>query len=112
MFDDLEIDEEGIGDILLDDHRISNAARPGTSIQRLGTANKGANQLIRPTTSSGNYNLTKGDHFPELFGQEQEELALRHKNYKQLLKDREWGLQDQLLLVGDIYAWPQHLFRI
>ena len=29
--DDLEIDEEGVGDILLDENRTANLARPGTS---------------------------------------------------------------------------------
>jgi len=29
--DDLELDEEGIGDILLDENKTANLARPGTS---------------------------------------------------------------------------------
>lgn len=32
--DDLEIDEEGVADILMDDHAINNAPRPGTSFNR------------------------------------------------------------------------------
>ena len=32
--DDLEIDEEGAGDILLDDNATTNVARPGTSFNR------------------------------------------------------------------------------
>ena len=32
--DDLEIDEEGVADILMDDNAINNAPRPGTSFAR------------------------------------------------------------------------------
>jgi len=32
--DDLEIDEEGVADILMDDHALNNAPRPGTSFSR------------------------------------------------------------------------------
>lgn len=49
--DDLEIDDEGLGDKLLDDHKISNQPRPGTSLQRPGTSS--INQGIRPMSSSG-----------------------------------------------------------
>ncbi len=49
--DDLELDDEGLGDKILDDHKISNQARPGTSIQRPGS--RGINQGIRPMSSSG-----------------------------------------------------------
>ena len=50
--DDLEFDEEGIGEILLEDHKVSNIARPGTSIMIQNTS-KGVSPLIRPVTSSG-----------------------------------------------------------
>jgi tetratricopeptide repeat protein 8 len=50
--DDLELDDEGFGEILLDDNKISNAPRPGTSVQRLGTQ-KNISQLVRPMSSSG-----------------------------------------------------------
>jgi tetratricopeptide repeat protein 8 len=50
--DDLEFDEEGIGEILLEDHKVSNVPRPGTSIMITNTA-KGVSPLIRPVTSSG-----------------------------------------------------------
>jgi len=50
--DDLELDEEGIGEILLEDHKVSNVVRPGTSIMAPSTA-KGISPLIRPVTSSG-----------------------------------------------------------
>lgn len=49
--DDLEIDDEGLGDKLLDEHKISNQARPGTSVQRPGT--RGNNQAVRPMSSTG-----------------------------------------------------------
>jgi tetratricopeptide repeat protein 8 len=32
--DDLEIDEEGVADLLMDDNAINNAPRPGTSFSR------------------------------------------------------------------------------
>lgn len=32
--DDLEIDEEGVGDLLLDENSAATVARPGTSFQR------------------------------------------------------------------------------
>jgi tetratricopeptide repeat protein 8 len=31
--DDLELDEEGIGEMLLDDHKLSSMPRPGTSLR-------------------------------------------------------------------------------
>ena len=39
--------------MLLDDHKLTNMARPGTSISRIGTSNKGVSPLVRPVTSSG-----------------------------------------------------------
>ena len=36
--DDLEIDEEGVADILMDDNAINNAPRPGTSFTRPNTS--------------------------------------------------------------------------
>jgi tetratricopeptide repeat protein 8 len=38
---------------MLDDHKISNAPRPGTSLQRAGTSGKGTSPLVRPQSSSG-----------------------------------------------------------
>lgn len=35
--DDIEIDEEGVGDLLMDENAINTVARPGTSIQRPNT---------------------------------------------------------------------------
>ena len=40
--------------MLLDENRISNAARPGTSLMRPGTSQKGGpSPLVRPVSSSG-----------------------------------------------------------
>ena len=36
--DDIEMDEEGAGDILLDENATTSVARPGTSIMRPGTS--------------------------------------------------------------------------
>ena len=51
----MELDDEGIGDLLLDDNKLSTAPRPGTSLQRIGTSmrSSGQNQLTKPMTSSG-----------------------------------------------------------
>ena len=37
FLDDLEIFEEGVGDVLLDENAVNVLARPGTSLQRPGT---------------------------------------------------------------------------
>ncbi len=50
--DDLEFDEEGLGDIILNDNKLTSVARPGTSISRPGTG-KSASPLVRPVSSSG-----------------------------------------------------------
>ena len=49
--DDLEIDDEALGDKILDDHKILNNAKPGTSFGRPGS--KGNNQAVKPMSSSG-----------------------------------------------------------
>jgi len=48
--DDLEMDEEGAGDILMDENAISEAPRPGTSLRRPET---GSTHQMRPVSSSG-----------------------------------------------------------
>ncbi|XP_067141964.1 tetratricopeptide repeat protein 8 [Centruroides vittatus] len=50
--DDLEADEEGIAEALLDDNAIAQVARPGTSLK---TPNRpqGTSQSIRPVTHAG-----------------------------------------------------------
>ncbi|XP_022655523.1 tetratricopeptide repeat protein 8-like isoform X5 [Varroa destructor] len=50
--DDLEIEEEGIAEILLDDNAIAQVARPGTSLRTSSSA-QGANPLMRPMSQSG-----------------------------------------------------------
>ena len=54
--DDLEIDEEGVADILMDENAINNAPRPGTSFSRpLSSVGQpgGISQMVRPMSSSG-----------------------------------------------------------
>jgi tetratricopeptide repeat protein 8 len=51
--DDLELDEEGLGEMLLDDNKLSSMARPGTSLMRPGTSSKGISPMVRPISSSG-----------------------------------------------------------
>ena len=52
--DDLEIDEEGVADILMDDNAMATAPRPGTSFSRPGSSsNGGISQNMRPMSNSG-----------------------------------------------------------
>lgn len=53
--DDVEVDEEGIADALLDDNATASMPRPGTSLARpmTGTAAGGVNASVRPTSASG-----------------------------------------------------------
>lgn len=54
--DDLEIDEEGVADLLMDDNAVSNAPRPGTSFTRpLTSAGQpgGISQVMRPMSNAG-----------------------------------------------------------
>ncbi|OQR71248.1 tetratricopeptide repeat protein 8-like [Tropilaelaps mercedesae] len=50
--DDLEIEEEGIAEALLDDNSIAQVPRPGTSL-KTSCAAQGANPMMRPVTQSG-----------------------------------------------------------
>lgn len=50
--DDLEIEEEGIAESLLDDNATAQVARPGTSLRTAATSS-GLNQMVRPITQSG-----------------------------------------------------------
>lgn len=45
--DEVEVDEEGIAEILMDDNVIANVARPGTSLRKPGTAQGGPSQGVR-----------------------------------------------------------------
>lgn len=53
--DDLEIDEEGVADILMDDNAMATAPRPGTSFSRPTTSagGSGISQNVRPMSNSG-----------------------------------------------------------
>lgn len=46
FIDDLEIDEENIGDILLDDNQINGIARAGTSFNRPTTNRQGTSNPV------------------------------------------------------------------
>ena len=45
--DEVEVDEEGIAEMLLDDNVIATVARPGTSLRKPGTASSGPSQGMR-----------------------------------------------------------------
>jgi len=54
--DDVEIDEEGIADILMDDNAVAQAPRPGTSLSRpLAKVQEGGapSQVVRPVSAAG-----------------------------------------------------------
>lgn len=56
--DDLEADEDGIAESVMDENSISQIARPGTSLRTsLNSSHQvstpGSNQSIRPVTQSG-----------------------------------------------------------
>ena len=55
--DDTEMEEEGVGDLLMDDNAMAAAPRPGTSLARpaadRGGAGGGVDAAIRPVSSSG-----------------------------------------------------------
>ena len=53
--DDIEGEEEGIAETLLDNDTIASMPRPGTSLRNPGTALPG--QALRPRTQTGNYLL-------------------------------------------------------
>ncbi|EFJ39613.1 TRP protein for flagellar function [Volvox carteri f. nagariensis] len=54
--DDLEIEEEGVADVLMDEHQVAQVPRPGTSLSRPLTSASGSgapSQAVRPMTGSG-----------------------------------------------------------
>jgi tetratricopeptide repeat protein 8 len=53
MVDDVEADEEGIVDVVLDDNAIRQVPRPGTSLRTAGPSTGATSQAFRPTTQSG-----------------------------------------------------------
>lgn len=57
--DDIEGEEEGIAESLLDNYTISSMPRPGTSLKNPGTSFTG--QYLRPKTQSGLNNLKQSN---------------------------------------------------
>ncbi|XP_039507018.1 tetratricopeptide repeat protein 8 isoform X1 [Pimephales promelas] len=52
--DEVEVDQEGIAEMMLDESSIAQVARPGTSLRLLGTSQGGApTPAVRPMTQSG-----------------------------------------------------------
>lgn len=51
--DEVEVDEEGIAEMLMDDTAIAQVARPGTSLKKPGTSANGPSQSVRPMSQSG-----------------------------------------------------------
>lgn len=51
--DDTDVDQEGIGDVLLDSNAMASAPRPGTSLRRPLTNAQGGGGMLRPTSQSG-----------------------------------------------------------
>merc|ERR1719503_33182 len=54
--DDIEVDEEGVADILMDENAVAQAPRPGTSLSRplTNADNAGTpSQVVRPVSASG-----------------------------------------------------------
>lgn len=52
--DDLEADEEGIAEMMMEDNAIAQVARPGTSLKTASMEkNQSVNQSVRPVTQSG-----------------------------------------------------------
>eukprot|EP00795_Rhopilema_esculentum_P003046 gene3046-1324_t len=51
--DEVEVDEEGIAEVLMDDTAIAQVARPGTSMKKPGTSQGGPSQSVRPVSSAG-----------------------------------------------------------
>jgi len=51
--DEVEVDEEGIAEVLLDDTAIAQVARPGTSLKKPATSSGGPSQAVRPMSQSG-----------------------------------------------------------
>lgn len=39
--DEVDVDEEGIAEMLMDDNAIANVSRPGTSLRKPGTSSQG-----------------------------------------------------------------------
>nr|XP_056707135.1 tetratricopeptide repeat protein 8 isoform X2 [Euleptes europaea] len=52
--DEIDVDQEGIAEIMLDENAIAQVARPGTSLKLPGTSQGGGpSQAVRPVTQTG-----------------------------------------------------------
>ncbi|XP_033115930.1 tetratricopeptide repeat protein 8-like [Anneissia japonica] len=51
--DEVDVDEEGIAEMIMDDNTIAQVARPGTSLKKPGTGQGGPSAGIRPMSQSG-----------------------------------------------------------
>lgn len=51
--DEVEVDEEGIAEMLMDDNAIATVTRPGTSLKKPGTGQGGPSAGFRPMSQSG-----------------------------------------------------------
>ncbi|CAG2189132.1 BBS8 [Mytilus edulis] len=51
--DEVDVDEEGIAEMLMDDNSIAQVSRPGTSLKQPGTGHGGPSQGVRPMSQSG-----------------------------------------------------------
>ncbi|XP_070576830.1 tetratricopeptide repeat protein 8-like [Ptychodera flava] len=51
--DEVEVDEEGIAEMVMDDNTIAQVARPGTSLKKPGTGQGAPSAGFRPTTQGG-----------------------------------------------------------
>ena len=56
--DEVEVDEEGMAEMLMDDNAIATVSRPGTSLKKPGTGMGGPSQAFRydPGTIVSNSN--------------------------------------------------------
>ncbi|KAL5008127.1 hypothetical protein ScPMuIL_013708 [Solemya velum] len=51
--DEVDVDEEGIAEMVMDDNVIAQVSRPGTSLRQPGVAQGGPSQGVRPMSQSG-----------------------------------------------------------
>ncbi|ELT94078.1 hypothetical protein CAPTEDRAFT_163723 [Capitella teleta] len=51
--DEVDVDEEGIAELIMDDNSIAQVARPGTSLKVPGTGQGAPSQGVRPMSQSG-----------------------------------------------------------
>ncbi|XP_033630596.1 tetratricopeptide repeat protein 8-like [Asterias rubens] len=51
--DEIDVDEEGIAEMLMDDNTIAQISRPGTSLKKPGTGQGAPSAAVRPMSQSG-----------------------------------------------------------